>query len=324
VLRLAALFGLLGIAVATFIIARSGYDDILRALTVAGWGIVLTSLYHLLSFVACIIGWRLLMPGKKRPSYPFMFYILWLRASVNNLLPVARIGGEVVAVRVMMKHGMRKTTAVASTVVQLTLSVIAVFIFDTVGIGLFAYQSDDTGLIGKLIGGLLLSLPPIGILVGVQKFGFFGALDKIFKLMLRDQWKKFAGSAAHLDRAVHTIYRRKKQVLLCLLWLLITWFLGIGEIALGLYFLGHPLGLLECFMLEALIQAAVSVAFAVPGALGVQEAGFLLFGQMLGLPADIAVALAVVRRCRDVLLFIPGLIVWQIQEGKWLFKKAPV
>ncbi|MDD3183613.1 MAG: hypothetical protein PHD48_12550, partial [Alphaproteobacteria bacterium] len=79
-----------------------------------------------------------------------------------------------------------------------------------------------------------------------------------------------------------------------------------------------PLPLVECMMIEALIQATSSAAFIVPGALGVQEAGFLLFGSMLGLTPEIAAALAVVRRCRDFILYIPGLVFWQIQEGRWL------
>ena len=103
-------------------------------------------------------------------------------------------------------------------------------------------------------------------------------------------------------------------------WQMIAWLSGTGEIALALSYLGHPLPLVEAFMIEALIQASVSAAFVVPGALGVQEGGFLLFGHMLGLTPEIAVALAVIRRCRDVLLFVPGLIVWQVQEGRWLLK----
>src|ERR1700722_16942756 len=99
-LRLAALFGLIGLAIATFIIAQSGFDDVLRALETAGWGIVITSLYHLVSYVTCVVGWQQLMPGRKRPTLPYLFYILWLRSSVNNLMPVARVGGEIVAVRV--------------------------------------------------------------------------------------------------------------------------------------------------------------------------------------------------------------------------------
>jgi putative membrane protein len=320
--RLAAPLGLLGLAAATAIITWSGYAQILQALDVAGWGIVWTSLYHVVPMLACIIGWRALMPGHKRPSLIYFLYILWLRSSVNNLLPVARIGGEVVAVRVMMKHGIRKTSAIASTVVELTTSVLTVFAFDIAGISLFMLHVADHALGWKLFAGLLLSVPAIGAMITVQRVGFFGLLDKIFAFMVRDKWKKFAGSTHNLDRAVHTMYRRRGRVLICTFWQLAAWVLGVGEIWLALYFLGHPLSLAESFMIEALIQASASAAFMVPGALGVQEAGFLLFGHMLGLAPDIAVALAVVRRCRDLILYVPGLIVWQVQEGKWLLRKT--
>ena len=55
--------------------------------------------------------------------------------------------------------------------------------------------------------------------------------------------------------------------------------------------------------------------------LGVQEAGFLVLGHALGLSPDIAAALALMRRCRDLLLYVPGLIAWQVQEGKWLLRR---
>ena len=114
--------------------------------------------------------------------------------------------------------------------------------------------------------------------------------------------------------------RRKARVLFCGLWQFISWVSGSGEIWLALYFLGHTLPLSQAFMIEALIQASSSAAFIIPGALGAQEAGFLVFGGMLGLTPDIAVALAVIRRCRDVILYVPGLIAWQIQEGRWLLR----
>ncbi len=319
--RLAAILGLFGLAAATGLIIWSGYAQVLSALHIACWGILWTSLFHLLPMLACIIGWQTLMPGRKRPSLTYFLYVLWLRASVNNLMPVARIGGEVIAVRVMMKHGIRKTSAIASTVVELTTSVLAVFLFDVVGIGLFTLHVADHAIGWKLAAGLLLSMPPIGAMLVVQRMGFFGLMDKVFTLMIRDKWKKYAGNVHNLDRAVHTMYRRMDRVLYCGLWQLIGWVLGVGEIWLALYYLHHPISLMESFMIEALIQASASAAFVVPGALGVQEAGFLLFGHMLGLTPDIAAALAVIRRCRDVILYVPGLIAWQIQEGKWLLKK---
>lgn len=319
--RLAALLGLIGLVAATGIIVWSGYDDVLRALAVAGWGILVTSLFHIISMIACVIGWRALMPRKQKPSHGFFLYLLWLRASVNNLMPVARIGGEVIAVRIMMKYGIDKSLAIASTVVELTMSVIAVFLFDIIGISMFALHVVDKHIVWQLMLGLLLSLPVIGAMLFVQRVGFFGLLDKIFTILIRDKWRKFAGDAAHLDHGVHTMYRRHASVLICGFWQFIAWSLGAVEIWLALYFLGHTLSIQKAFMIEALIQATASAAFAIPGALGVQEAGFVLFGHMLGLTPDIAVALAVIRRCRDLLLYVPGLIAWQMQEGRWLLKR---
>lgn len=323
-MRVAALFGLLGLAIATGVIAYTGYDPIMQALAQAGWGILWTSLYHLVTILLSVIGWRILIPGKKRPSLGFFFYLLWLRSSVNNLMPVARIGGEVVAVRIMTKHGIRKTLAIASTVVELTTSVIAVFLFDIVGIGLFTWHITDQKIGWKLLFGVLFSLPAIVAMVFVQRVGFFGLLSKLFHTMFRQSWTKLAGSAAKLDRAVHTTYRRYDRVLICSFWQLMAWTAGVGEIWLSLHFLGHPTSLLESFMLEALIQATASAAFVVPGALGVQEAGFVLFGHMLGLTPEISAAMALIRRCRDIIVFVPGLVVWQIQEGRWLFKKSTI
>ncbi|MDD5586323.1 MAG: flippase-like domain-containing protein [Alphaproteobacteria bacterium] len=320
-IRLASILGLLGLAAATAVIVWSGYEQVLHALGQAGWGIVWTSLFHLVPMLFCIVGWQALLPGRKRPGLGFFFYVLWLRAAVNNLMPVARIGGEILSVRVMMKHGMRKSPAVASTVVETTLSVIGQFLFVLIGAGMFVVEVSDHNTAQKLLWGIVMSLPVIGALLLVQRAGFFGMMTKLFTLMFRDKWKNFAGNAARLDRAVHTMYRRQGRALFCGVMQFLSWVACSVEIWLALYFLGHPLPMIECVMIEALIQAAGSAAFIVPGALGVQEAGFILFGNLLGLTPEIAAALAVIRRCRDLLLYVPGLVVWQVQEGRWFVQK---
>ena len=320
-LRLASILGLLGLAAATCIIVWSGYEPVLQALAQAGFGIVWTSLYHIVSMFLCVIGWQALLPGRKKRGWLFFLYVLWIRAAVNNLMPVARIGGEIVAVRVMMKHGLRKSTAVASTVVEITLSVIGQFLFVLIGVGLFVVWFSDKDVTAKLLWGVVMSLPVIGALLLVQRAGFFGLLTKLFTLMFRDKWKNFAGNTARLDRAVHTMYKRQGRTLLCGVMQFLSWVACSGEIWLALHYLGHELSLAKCVMIEALIEAAGSAAFIVPGALGVQEAGFLLFGHLLGLTPEIAAALAVIRRCRDLLLYVPGLVMWQIQEGRWFVQK---
>jgi len=53
----------------------------------------------------------------------------------------------------------------------------------------------------------------------------------------------------------------------------------------------------------------------VPGGLGVQEGGFILIGGALGLDPATCLALAGARRIRDLLIFVPGLLAWQIAES---------
>ena len=48
---------------------------------------------------------------------------------------------------------------------------------------------------------------------------------------------------------------------------------------------------------------------------GVSEGGFVVFGALLGLPAEIALAIALAKRVRELALGLPGLIVWQWIEG---------
>lgn len=321
-IRLASILGLFGLFVATGLIVWSGYRDVLAALDQAGWGILWTSLFHLVPMLACVLGWQALLPGRIKATKVFFFYVLWIRASVNNLMPVARIGGEILSVRLMMKHGVRKSPAIASTVVEITLSVLAQFVFVLAGVVLFLMRVSDQNMSAQLLLGLVISAPAIGALMYVQKVGFFGLFEKLFTLLFRDKWKKFAGSAARLDHAVRVMYRRRGKAFYCFIMQFVSWALCSVEIWMALSYLGHPLSLVECMMIEALIQATGSAAFVVPGALGVQEAGFLLFGSMLGLTPEIAAALAVIRRCRDLILYVPGLVVWQIQEGRWLVKKA--
>lgn len=320
-IRLAVLLGLVGLALATGLVVWSGYELVLSALARAGWGIVWTSLFHVVPMILCVIGWQALL-GRGRPSLPFFLYVLWLRASVNNLMPVARVGGEIVSVRVMRKHGMRLGTAVASTVVETTLSVIAVFLFTLIGVALFMQRVTDEDAITQLLIAVLVSAPLIGALLVVQKIGFFALATRVFGVLFRDKWQRALGGAARLDRAVRTLYRRRGRVVFCGVMQLASWVAGSAEIWLAMYFLGHPVTVAEAVMIEALIQAASSAAFLVPGALGVQEAGFLLFGHLIGLTPDLAAALAVIRRCRDLILYVPGLAVWQIQEGRWFLRAS--
>ncbi len=103
---------------------------------------------------------------------------------------------------------------------------------------------------------------------------------------------------------------------------LIAWLLGVGETALVLAAMGQLPSAAAVLCIESLGMAARSAGFAVPGALGVQEAGFVLVSGLFGVPADTALALSMVKRARELLVGASGLVAWQGSEGLWPWRRA--
>jgi hypothetical protein len=101
-----------------------------------------------------------------------------------------------------------------------------------------------------------------------------------------------------LDNEIKAMYRRHRTLLLSAWWQMLAWIFGAGEVWLALYFLGHPVTLVEALMLESLGQAVRSAAFAIPASLGAQEGGYMLLGGLLGLDPEIGLALSLAKRVR--------------------------
>jgi uncharacterized membrane protein YbhN (UPF0104 family) len=70
-------------------------------------------------------------------------------------------------------------------------------------------------------------------------------------------------------------------------------------------------------LLESLGQAIRGAAFAIPGALGVQEGGYLLLAPLAGLSPETALALSLAKRARELLLGVPGLLYLHLAERDW-------
>lgn len=57
------------------------------------------------------------------------------------------------------------------------------------------------------------------------------------------------------------------------------------------------------------------LAFVVPAGVGVQEAARVLFGHALGISSELALAVSMAKRMREVLCGLPALLSWQWMEG---------
>jgi len=313
--RVAALVGLLA---ALWLIWNDNPVAVLALMRTAGLGLVLAGLVHVLPMLANARDWQTLIRGAHRPSFFAMLRLVWVRESVNSLLPVARIGGEIVSFRLMRRWQVRSSTAVASLIVDMQLTLISQLLFTMVGIGfLLAHaQSNALRLADDLAWGVVALTPLLVLFALVQHANPFERLTRVLNRVTSGQLAALAGRSVHIDRAIKLVWRRRGVVLRYLFWWQpLQCFATALEIWVALYFLGARVSFIEAVVIESLIQALSSAAFFVPGGLGVQEGGFILIGGALGLDPATCLALAGARRIRDLLIFVPGLFAWQIAES---------
>jgi uncharacterized membrane protein YbhN (UPF0104 family) len=102
------------------------------------------------------------------------------------------------------------------------------------------------------------------------------------------------------------------------------WLIGTLEVWIVLTCMGHPASVAEALVIESLIQAVRGAAFAVPGALGVQEAGLILLCGIFHIPPDQALALSLVKRAADLVIGVPSLVALQVLEGARLAATSSV
>lgn len=313
--RIAAFAGLL---LSLWLVWRDDPGAVFTLMRSAGPGLVLAGLVHVLPMLANARDWQALIRGAHRPSLGTMLRLVWIRESVNGLLPVARIGGEIVSFRLMRLHGLRPSVAAASLVTDMQLTLISQLLFTLAGVGyLLAHAaSGSLRLVADLAWGIVALTPLLVLFALVQHANPFERLSRLLNRMTSGQLAALAARSADIDRSIKLVWRQRSVVLRYIFfWQALQSIATSLEIWLALYFLGASVSFTEALVIEALIQALSSAAFFVPGALGVQEGGFVLIGTALGLDPATSLALAGARRVRDLIIYVPGLFAWQLAES---------
>ncbi|SDD70617.1 lysylphosphatidylglycerol synthase domain-containing protein [Paraburkholderia lycopersici] len=315
--RIAALFGL---AIAVWLVWRDHPAAVLQLLRGAGMGLLLAAGVHILPMCANAWDWRSLIRTAQRPTFATMLKLVWIRESINGLLPVARIGGEIVSFRLLGRAGVRPATAVASLVVDLQLTLISQLVFALIAAGwLLEHSSSDTArFVGRLAWGIVGFAPLLVLFSLVQHARPFERAAQVLERVTSGKVVNLVGKSARVDLSVKLIWRQTGVVVRYLLIWQTLQCLGFAlEIWIALRVLGTDATFMQAFVIEALIQIVSSVAFLVPASLGVQEGGFVVIGGLLGFDAPTCLALAGARRIRDLLFYLPGLLAWQAAEYGW-------
>ncbi|CAA7616550.1 lysylphosphatidylglycerol synthase domain-containing protein [Magnetospirillum sp. SS-4] len=308
VLRLALIGVVLGVAWWL----REGFGDVKGALDTAGWtGVVILAFYHMLPMTLCGLGWNVLQTG-----LPLRLFVMgrWIRDGIGELAGFLPLSGEVAGVRLLAARGMRTADASAVVVVDVTAEAVAQAIFSLLGVALWLRNYPESEVTRWALIAMALSVPGLAAFVALQRSALTRFLETLPSRLMPRTWEA-PDADAGIHAAIHAVYADRRRVLSSVAWHVAAWIAGAGEAWVALHLLGHPLDFADVLALESIIFAIRSIAFMVPAAIGVQEGGYMIVGALLGLPTEIALAVSLLKRGRELLLGLPALLAWHFAEG---------
>jgi putative membrane protein len=311
-----------GAALFVGLLIREGAPQVGKAIATAGWAILAVIGYHL-----CVpvfldsLAWWVLFPKIDRPLLRKIFWMRWIGESVSTLVPSAAVGGDIVRARLAAIHGAPVPVAAGTVLVDLTLGVFTQAAFTLLGVMLLVEATGQRNFVGPTIIGTLVAVAAVGGFYFVQRLGMFGFLARMIgKLANSPEWQSLVQSGEIFDQTVRALYARRRALIGCCVWTILSLILNSGEIWIALHALNLNASVINAVILQSTILTVRNIGFAVPSGLGVQEGGYVLIGSLLGIDGPSALALSLIARVRELALGIPGLVMWQVIEGRRLLR----
>jgi len=322
-LRLAILAAV-GVALTLYLVRYVGWHAVLSAVGALGFvGFGVFSLCGLLVFVLLGAAWQVLLEGPGAPRLALLIRARLVRDAGAEILPFSQLGGIALGVRAAIVQGLAAPLATASMVVDVTTEMLAQIAYAALGVGILAARAPPNSRVASFVpvsvAGLALAAIAAVLFIAVQRHGGRIAA-RLGTRLLRGAGAGLTG----LRTALETIYRSPARVALSATLHLAAWIANGVVVWLGFRLIGARLDLAAALAIESLVYAIRSVAVFIPNALGVQEGAYVLLAPLFGVGADMALAMSVVKRARDVAIGVPVLLLWQGAEGRRALARTAV
>lgn len=309
---IAAIFG---IALLTGLIAYYGFGPVTAALATSRWATAFVTAARVVALVGAGVGWWVLLPDRVRGPYVFVL-LRFVREAINSFFPLAVIGGDVIGARLLAQFGIATKLAVASVLVDIFVQVVCLIVFVLAGVGIVAGLVGNHAVTATAMVLLAIAVPAVtGFFLALN----FGAFEPVVRWLTafgeKRQWSAF-GHMADLGGWLQQIWRNYRGLSESFVVHLATVFFGAIEVWIALKFMNHPVGVMEAVAIESLGQGSRSAAFVLPGGLGVQDGALVAVCAIFGVPAEVALAMALIKRVPDLVLGAPSLLGWQALEGR--------
>lgn len=311
----AAIAALAGVAGAAYLIFRVGFHSILESIVSVGWsGFALLCLYGLANFALLGFAWLALMPPANPAQVAIFCWGRAVRDSAGDVLPFSQFGGMVIGARAVILRGVAPPVAFGSTIVDVTMEMIAQIAFILAGLLILLTELPEvrsTSMVRVAMVGVAMAVLLASAFVMVQRRGF-----SLFERIARKLVPAAATHAGELDRTINAIHARPLHLLISFALHLCGWLSSALGLWLALALMDVRLSYWDAVAVESVLCAARSAAVFIPGAIGVQEAGYAVMMPLFGLPAELGIAVSLLKRAREIAVAIPVLLSWQLAEGR--------
>ena len=314
-----------GVIALGIVAMHADFPAMLRTLSAGGPGVLWLIPYRALFFLLYAVGWLVLLESSEPARRIGLGYVFWattVRDAVDRLLPVASVGGSVVGVRILGWRGVPGAAAGATVIVEILITLVAVYLFTALGLTLLAEFGAAGHQYHRVLLIFTLSLPVPAVMLALFESGAF--LRRVQALIHSWVGEGAASRATEsLDHEVRALLHRPQALIVAGALQLVALVSGAFEIWFALWLFDHPVSVGAAVMLESMTQAIRHIAFIVPAGLGVQEAGLVVFGHVVGISGEMALAVGMVKRMRELAWGVPTLVSWQWFEGRRLRASSP-
>ena len=305
----------LGLLFLGYLIGLLGPEEILHNFALMKWSFLLVLILALSWHITNTIAWSFAFPpGAFRPQLRTLFMAKLAGEAVNQLTPLANLGGEPLKAY-LLKNQSPASLGLASVVVNKMAQVITGLFFTFAGLSLIILYWDLPRAIPLPIQigmGLLAAVGGFIILVLYRKHKrlFSTILNVLGRVGIPTGFiERRMAKAARIDDNIGRFYRdHTGRFILVMLFHSMGWMLGACETFVILNAL-HEHGSLDfdiAFLITSLTVIINSLFFFMPSNIGVMEGGqaFLLF--TLGLSPALGLSLGIVKRMRKIFWIMIG------------------
>jgi uncharacterized membrane protein YbhN (UPF0104 family) len=304
------IIGMLILGILVYRIGATPIVETLRQLT--WWQFAIVCLPYAATSVADTLGWQFAFSSNRTPFLRLLGARIAGEA-LNIVTAVGQVGGEAVKAW-LVRRDVSYEESVPSLIIAKTTITIAQALFLVIGIALaWTWFDVDSSLLGGMLWLLVIEVVAVGGFFAAQVSGVIARSGRL----LRAVGVSGDAGAARLDQALRAYYRRQwRRFALSVALHLAGWLLGAVEALAVLWALDIDMSLATATAVEALGSGVRFATFLVPASLGAFEGANAAAFAALGHGAGAGLAFSFVRRARQAVWVVIGLLILLVMRWR--------